>query len=246
MIQPRISQTKPSFFHLDPRATFTLACTLSFCAIISEGLLSIIIIFSILMFIIILGKLLREWFHNLKNISFLALFIFAVKFFSLYVTFNYNITDTILSSSILMLKFLVIVLAFSFFYLSTSPDDFGLALQQTGFPFSVCLALSISMRFFPTLTEEAQSISDAQKSRGLELDKGNIFRRLKQLSTVLTPLIINSIRRSVEVAEAMECRCYGLKKYRTSLYSLKMKSRDFAVILLSLVGVAVFLSLSFL
>ena len=239
MMLPRISGVKAeaSYFGLDPRTTFTVACILCLYAVISDGLL-IFAVFSVLVILVAAGKFLRGWLHTLRNISFLAVFLFAVKFLSLFAGSDYSIVNATFASAILMFKFLVIVQAFSFFYLSTSPDDFGLAFQQSRVPFSACFALTLSMRFFPALSEEANSIADAQRSRGLELDKGNVLRRVKNFTAILIPLIINSIRRSVEVAEAMECRCYGLKKERTSLYSLTLKSRDFAVILSSLVVVA--------
>lgn len=240
MMLPRISQvkTKTSYFGLDPRTTFTVACVLCLYAVISEGLL-IFAVFSVLVILVAAGKLLRGWLHALRNISFLAVFLFVVKFLSLFVGSGCSIVNATFASAILMFKFLVIVQVFSFFYLSTSPDDFGLALQQSRVPFSACFALTLSMRFFPALSEETNSIADAQRSRGLELDKGNVLRRVKNFTAILIPLIINSIRRSVEIAEAMECRCYGLKRERTSLYSLTLKGRDFAVMLSSLVVVAI-------
>ena len=232
MIKFDFIESRASFHGLDPRTTFTVALVICFFAIILNGLI-IITVFAILVIIVATGKLIRRWLHTLRNISILAAFIFAVKFFSIIYSPNYIAADAIFTSTILMIKFIVIVQAFSFFYLSTTTDDFGLALQQSKFPYSACFTLILSMMFLPTLFEEAQSISDAQRSRGLELDKGVLLKRLKKINSTLIPLLINSIRKSLEVAEAMECRCYGINKKRTSIYTLTLKKRDFAIIIIS-------------
>jgi energy-coupling factor transport system permease protein len=85
------------------------------------------------------------------------------------------------------------------------------------------------------LAEEAQSIMDAQKARGLELERGNFIKRVKNYIPILIPLIVSAIRRSIELAEAMESRGWGAKETRTNLYILKLTKRDGLVILSSLV-----------
>jgi energy-coupling factor transport system permease protein len=71
---------------------------------------------------------------------------------------------------------------------------------------------------------------DAQKSRGLELERGNFLKRIRNFIPILIPLIVGAIRRSLELAEAMESRAFGAKKERTSLYILKMKKNDWTAL----------------
>jgi energy-coupling factor transport system permease protein len=93
---------------------------------------------------------------------------------------------------------------------------------------------------------------DAQKSRGLELEKGNFLKRIRNFIPILIPLIVGAIRRSLELAEAMESRAFGAKKERTSLYQLKMKKNDWIVlsicflILAISIYVKIFVNFSFL
>ena len=51
---------------------------------------------------------------------------------------------------------------------------------------------------------------------------------------ILLPLIINSIRRSLELAEAMESRAFGATDDRTNLYELKMNNLDYIVLIVSI------------
>jgi len=50
---------------------------------------------------------------------------------------------------------------------------------------------------------------------------------------VLVPLIIGAIRRSLELADAMEVKAFNAKEKRTSLISLEMGSKDYIVLIVS-------------
>jgi len=43
-------------------------------------------------------------------------------------------------------------------------------------------------------------------------------------------MIVSAIRRSLELAEAMESRAWGATKKRTNLYALKLHRGDFALL----------------
>jgi energy-coupling factor transport system permease protein len=128
------------------------------------------------------------------------------------------------------LRFVVLVESFSVFFLTTSPDHLGLALEQTRVPYEFSFAFTTAVRFVPVLAEEAQTIMDAQKARGLEMEKGNFMKRIRNYIPVLIPLIVSAIRRSLELAEAMESRAWGATKKRTNLYALKLHRGDFALL----------------
>jgi energy-coupling factor transport system permease protein len=124
----------------------------------------------------------------------------------------------------------VLVESFSIFFLTTSPDHLGLALEQTHIPYEFCFAFTTAVRFVPVLAEEAQTIMDAQKARGLELERGNFLKRIRNYIPILIPLIVSAIRRSLELAEAMESRAWGATKKRTNLYVLKMHRSDLVLL----------------
>jgi energy-coupling factor transport system permease protein len=75
---------------------------------------------------------------------------------------------------------------------------------------------------------------DAQKARGVELDKGNILKRIRNIVPIIVPLIIVSIRRALSVAESMESRGFGANENRTYMELLRFRRRDWAVLLVSL------------
>jgi energy-coupling factor transport system permease protein len=74
---------------------------------------------------------------------------------------------------------------------------------------------------------------DAQKARGLELEKGGFMKRIRNYIPILIPLIVSAIRRSLELAEAMESRAWGAVKKRTNLYALKLHRGDLAMLVIT-------------
>jgi energy-coupling factor transport system permease protein len=99
--------------------------------------------------------------------------------------------------------------------------------------YEFAFAFTTAVRFVPVLAEEAQTIMDAQKARGLELEKGNILKRIRNYIPILIPLIVSAIRRSLELAEAMESRAWGATKKRTNLYKLKLRKGDYILIVIT-------------
>jgi len=129
------------------------------------------------------------------------------------------------------MRFIVLVTSFSVFFITTSPDKLSLALEKAKVPYEFNFAFITAIRFVPVLADEAQTIMDAQRSRGLELDTGNFLKRIRNYIPILLPLIINSIRRSLELAEAMESRAFGATEDRTNLYELRLTGTDKLVLI---------------
>jgi energy-coupling factor transport system permease protein len=72
----------------------------------------------------------------------------------------------------------------------------------------------------------------------LELEKGGLLKRIRNYVPVLIPLIVSAIRRSLELAEAMESRAWGATKNRTNLYLLKLHKGDYGLLSIA-VGILV-------
>jgi energy-coupling factor transport system permease protein len=142
-------------------------------------------------------------------------------------------------SAAMTLRFIVLIASFSMFFLTTSPDLLGLALQQSHVPYEFCFAFTTAVRFVPVLADEAQTIMDAQKARGLELEQGNLIKRVRNYIPVLIPLIVNAIRRSLELAEAMESRGWGASDKRTNLYRLNLKRADIILVVITVLIMAI-------
>ncbi|MEM2136495.1 MAG: energy-coupling factor transporter transmembrane component T [Candidatus Methanomethylicia archaeon] len=212
-----------TFLHrLDPRVKLLL----SFSFLISSFLFENIILLSLLLILIIplfyFAKSLRNYINSLRGGLFFIIFIFILNYF----------TSGINLALIITIRLILIMSSFSIFFLTTYPEDFALALVNIGIPYDFALTFTMAIRFVPTLAREAQLIIDAQKARGLELEKGSFIVKLKNYVPILIPLIVNSLRRSINVAEAMESRAFGASSKRSSLIELSLKRSDYVTLFL--------------
>jgi energy-coupling factor transport system permease protein len=225
--------------NLDPRMKFVYVCAVFVAAILFGEILPLIALFLMSIPFVLLAGVQKEWLRSLRGAAFLAAFIFLVNIASNFFTSGYVLTAVAVETAAAMtLRFVVLVESFSVFFLTTSPDHLGLALEQTRVPYEFAFAFTTAVRFVPVLAEEAQTIMDAQKARGLELEKGGFLKRIRNYVPVLIPLIVSAIRRSLELAEAMESRAWGATKKRTNLYALKLHRGDFALLAIT-IGVLV-------
>lgn len=221
---------------LDPRAKFFFVCVLFMTAILFNKLPPLILLFFVPLPFVLMAGVQREWIRSMRGALFFAFIIFLFNFVFTYFYTEYPQVPSapLLERAITMtLRFLVLVESFSVFFLTTSPDHLGLALEQSHIPYEFCFAFTTAVRFVPVLAEEAQTIMDAQKARGLELERGNFLKRVRNYIPILIPLIVGAIRRSLELAEAMESRAWGASEKRTNLYVLKLKRNDYLLVLIS-------------
>jgi energy-coupling factor transport system permease protein len=226
--------------NLDPRIKFIYVCAVFVAAILFGEILPLIALFLMSIPFVLLAGVKKEWLRSLRGAAFLAAFIFLVNMASSFFTSGYVLTAVAVETAAAMtLRFVVLVESFSVFFLTTSPDHLGLALEQSRVPYEFAFAFTTAVRFVPVLAEEAQTIMDAQKARGLELEKGGFLKRIRNYVPVLIPLIVSAIRRSLELAEAMESRAWGATKKRTNLYALKLHRGDFALLVINVAVLAV-------
>jgi energy-coupling factor transport system permease protein len=221
--------------NLDPRIKFVYVIAVFVAAILFGKILPLLALFLLQFPFVLLAGVQREWLRSLRGALFLALFIFFTNVLVKWIGAGYVFLLTDIEFSAAMtLRFVVLVESFSMFFLTTSPDLLGLALEQSRVPYEFSFAFTTAVRFVPVLAEEAQTIMDAQKARGLELEKGGFMKRIRNYVPVLIPLIVSAIRRSLELAEAMESRAWGAVKKRTNLYGLTLHRGDFALLAITI------------
>ncbi|HOP09341.1 MAG TPA: energy-coupling factor transporter transmembrane component T [Candidatus Methanofastidiosa archaeon] len=150
--------------------------------------------------------------------------------------------DGILIGVAMALRILTMISATFVLLTTTQQKDIISALTTMGMPYEYGLTLVIALRYIPTLAGMAQTIMDAQRSRGLELDKGNVMSRIRKYVPILAPLIVGAIRMAQELAIAIDSRAFGHGK-RTYINTIKMSGKDWTVMALA---VALFASMVYL
>ena len=129
------------------------------------------------------------------------------------------------------LRLLAIISAFAILTLTIHPDDMMLSMIKMKLPYKSVLVTSLSTRFVPTLIDDVERITDVQRSRGLELDRGSLSQKVKGRMSVIIPLLSNSLDRTVQVAEAMESRAFGSGTKRTFYKDIQFSRIDIVTLI---------------
>jgi energy-coupling factor transport system permease protein len=107
-------------------------------------------------------------------------------------------------------------------------------LGKLGIPvYEIVMAITIAVSFVPFIFEEARTIMSAQLSRGAGFYGPGLARRAGAVVSLMVPLLTGALRRSDELATAMEARCYRGGGGRTRMNPLRFSSADIICLLLS-------------
>ncbi len=157
-------------------------------------------------------------------------------------------TGGVFTAIFMIIRICALVVASSLLTYTTSPTQITDGIERLFSPLkfmrggvhTLAMMMTIALRFIPTLIDEFEKITNAQKARGADLETGNLVERAKALIPVLVPLFITSFRRAYELAFAMECRCYHGAEGRTRMKIMKYSKLDvfgFLFILIATGGV---------
>lgn len=181
-------------------------------------------------------------FKGLKTIVILLLFsvIFSVIFTDGTVLLDlklFNITAQGLVKGIkLMVRLSLMIMGMSILTYTTTPTDIADGLEKAFSPLKkikvpvhdIAMMVSIAFRFIPILIEETDKIMKAQMARGADFENGGIIKKAKSMMPLIIPLVISSIKRAMDLAMAMEARCYRGGEGRTKMKPLIYKHKDIA------------------
>ena len=213
------------FHRLDPRIKLIVAAEFFALSLAASSIIAISTVLVSILAIAVLARSLRRIGRTMA----LSL-LFAGLIFGLNLVFGLGL----LKSLTYALRFLAIISSTSLFFVTTSPDELEQIMKWIRIPRDIVFAFVTAVRFIPVVMLDTFQIMDAQKSRGLELERGNLITRVRNMVPILIPLVVNSVVRSGELAEAMESRGYGSTPHPSSLYRMKLKWYDWTVFFASL------------
>lgn len=217
-------RTDSAYHRLDPRVKLLISLLLFTTSLLVRSVFQLAFVLVVIVSIGAVAKLLKRISRTILLTATFSLFIFVIN-----VVFTHNIATSALYAT----RFVAIVISTSLFFLTASPDELEQVMKTFHLPRDVVFAFVTAVRFIPVMMLDTLQIMDAQKSRGLELEKGNVLKRVKNMIPILIPLVVNSVVRSGELAEAMESRAYGAVPKPTSLYVYRSSITDRVVALAS-------------
>ena len=128
--------------------------------------------------------------------------------------------------------------------MTTSLEDImSLLSDVVHLPYTYVLITIMALRFIPTITEEFNSIVDAQRARGFEPERMNIIKRLTTAYIpVMIPLATGAILKAEEVAISMQIRAFGQSKRTYRGKHEKMHLVDYAFISVTIALTSIYLA----
>ena len=226
----------------DPRLKL-LAGILFIVSIFLSGFISLGILLVFLIICIAISRLPAKLFlRGLKTMLPLVIFASLLNIFYgdgtvLWEYWILKITEEgLLRAATMTIRIALLLSVSSLLTYTTSPTELTDGLEQMFSPLKViglgqavhitAMMMTLALRFIPTLLEETNKITSAQKARGADMESGGIIKRVKAMLPILIPLLVSAFRRAGDLAEAMECRCYNGGKGRTRMNHLRFGLRD--------------------
>lgn len=134
-------------------------------------------------------------------------------------------------------KVLAVVSVVPLLTMTTPLARFMAGLARIKLPYKFIFILGTAIRLTPLVEETYRDILDAQKLRGHDITKMNIFQKIREgYLPVFVPLILSLLRRASELDVAIESRGFGAPVKRTYVEDLSMKSRDWIAVVLIILG----------
>ena len=189
-------------------------------------------------------------------LNLLAVFLFSpyegVKIYGtqtdlLHLAGHYTITKEQLFYELnIMIKYFTVIPAVLMFILTTNPSEFAASMNKIGVSYKISYSIAIALRYIPDVQADFTKIKHAQEARGIEMSsKAGLIDRIKNVSSILFPLIFTSMDRIDVVSNAMELRGFGKNKKRTWYSGKKLSSKDVTVIVVVFIFAVVSLAITF-
>ncbi len=209
---------------LDPRtkllAAFAFAAVLTFTANLSALAAESI---GIALLAVAFGQT-RAWLKLLRVLLPMTAFLIAVMLWS------FDLAAALAGA----LRLIAMTTAFFVFFQVTAPEDLANALVASRVPYAFAFILTTAMQFVPVLSRKMQNVMDAQRARGIRLERD--LASVRNYPALFTPLLIQSFTLADQLAEAMEARGFGAPR-RTFARVYALRGADYAVMFLALVFV---------
>lgn len=226
-----------TFVHrLDPR-TKLLLMFISFA--IGVMFNNIVVLLAAFVFILLYGGM----GHVLGNLKRIRVVLIMITLFSLLIwsiakggetKFLIFSLEGVLYGVMIAIKTNLMVVSGMIFLSTTKIEEIAEGLVKIKVPYRGAFAFSTAIRLVPMIVATSYTIIQAQKSRGLDLDSGNIIEKIKKYVPLMIPTLVSVIRGTNVFSMALESKGFGYSKDRANFLQLKMVGSDY---LMMLVGV---------
>jgi energy-coupling factor transport system permease protein len=246
-VNPYLYLDRDTFVHrLDPRTKMFLLLGAFVLVFIYLNPLYQLAVLAVILFFGYLAKMLV----NLKRIWFILVMIsvMTVLLWSIFGSgetplFLFFELESLLYGLAIALRIVGAIIAGMIFLSTTRNEEIATGLVKLGIPYRFAFAVSTALRLVPTIAATGSTIGQAQRSRGLDLESGNIIQRIRKNVPLLIPVFVSTIRSTNVFSMALESKGFGAGKERTYVLELHITRRDVLAMVLFLLVLAAALAI---
>jgi energy-coupling factor transport system permease protein len=129
-----------------------------------------------------------------------------------------------------ILKTLTLVLVIPLGIFTTEVDKFIVGMVKARVPYKLAFIFSATLRFVPLLLSEIQSIIEAQRLRGLAVEKMGLTQRVRVYAKVAVPLILGAMVKSQMLEVVLQSKAFTGTADRTYLHDSTLRLSDYLMI----------------
>lgn len=122
------------------------------------------------------------------------------------------------SAAQVSLRLFVMAAALALFGLTTPASELVADLERRGVSPRLAFAASAILGAVPALVDQARTVRDAQRARGLDIDGGPVAR-IRGLLPLAAPIVLGTLHGVEQRARALEARAFGRPGRRDPLWS---------------------------
>jgi energy-coupling factor transport system permease protein len=116
---------------------------------------------------------------------------------------------------------------------TTQVDNIIIAMVRVRVPYKVAFIVSATMRFFPLLFQKVNNILEAQRLRGVAIEKMNLWQKLSIYARLVAPLILSAMVDSQQLEIVLQSRAFSSSPERTYLHDSQLVWVDYFILGLS-------------
>ena len=233
-MNPSLYLDRDTWIHrLDPRTKMLLLVGMFALPFVFLDPLYELVVLVLVLFFGYLAKVLE----NLRHIWFIlvTIAVFTIILWSVFGSgetplFLFVESEALLYSISIALRINITIIAGMIFLSTTRNEEIATGLAKIGIPYRFAFAVSTALRLVPTIAATGSTISQAQRSRGLDLESGNILERIRKYLPLLVPVFISTIRSTNVFSMALESKGFGAGSRRTFFLQISFGRRDVLVL----------------
>lgn len=210
---------------VDPRTKLFVAIAAIAAVVLLDSVVELASAYGSVLVLILLAKAGREYLRWLRVLTIMLSVLFVIVW----------LTVGPPAALAAALRLLTLTSIFFVFFTLTRPEDLADALVQSGLPYRAAFVVRAALQFVPVLSRTAAEVFDAQRARGIPIDRG--VRALLHYPALLAPLLVQSFRLADYLAEAMESRGFG-REGRSFLNFYRLRPVDWLLGTGALLGLA--------